>query len=267
MQLIRLLSTKADVVRVLIKRSESASSSSSSSSTPSFSLSSSFCDKSSSTAAEFISTHRRGGSSSSLFGFFKDRTQQSSSPPPPAHAYHGRRRSSFQVLEEASNGDRMYPDTALYLGDVQGKLSYLFCCAYVTILTKKAKFHCRPLDNYASESRPLRNRACTCTFQLPCSDLDTTVTNFQFDQPCYWKIDRVCYYFVTNESYYWSLGWVYLSFYFFLSFLWRIKTAVVTLHNRYERKSSWQRLRRSVVLFLDRFWASCICRVCVHSRT
>lgn len=206
MQLIRLLSTKADVVRVLIKRSESASSSSSSSSTPSFSSSSSFCDKSSSTAAEFIPTHRRGGSSSSLFGFFKDRTQQSSPPPPPAHAYHGRRRSSFQVLEEASNGDRMYPDTALYLGDVQGKLSYLFCCAYVTILTKKAKFHCRPLDNYASESRPLRNRACTCTFQLPCSDLDTTVTNFQFDQPCYWKIDRVCYYFVTNESYYWSLG-------------------------------------------------------------
>lgn len=129
MQLIRLLSTKADVVRVLIKRSESASSSSSSSSTPSFSLSSSFCDKSSSTAAEFIPTHRRGGSSSSLFGFFKDRTQQSSPPPPPAHAYHGRRRSSFQVLEEASNGDRMYPDTALYLGDVQGKLSFLFCCA------------------------------------------------------------------------------------------------------------------------------------------
>ncbi|KAL1927749.1 hypothetical protein VTP01DRAFT_3570 [Rhizomucor pusillus] len=122
MQLIRLLSTKADVVRVLIKRSESASSSSSSSSTPSFSSSSSFCDKSSSTAAEFISTHRRGGSSSSLFGFFKDRTQQSSSPPPPAHAYHGRRRSSFQVLEEASNGDRMYPDTALYLGDVQDHL-------------------------------------------------------------------------------------------------------------------------------------------------
>lgn len=144
---------------------------------------------------------------------------------------------------------------------------FCFVAHNVTILTKKAKFHCRPFDNYASESRPLRNRACTCTFQLPCSDLDTTVTNFQFDQPCYWKIDRVCYYFVTNESYYWSLGWVYLSFYFFLSFLWRIKTAVVTLHNRYERKSSWQRLRRSVVLFLDRFWASCICRVCVHSRT
>lgn len=126
MQLIRLLGTKADVVRVLIKRSEGASSSCSSSPP--------CCDKSNS--ADFVPTHRRGGpSSSSLVGFFKEKAQQhwhqQQSPQQQQHsphAYPGRGRSSFQVIEKSEDtySSRIYPDTALYLGDVQGKFYFVY---------------------------------------------------------------------------------------------------------------------------------------------
>lgn len=112
MQLYRLLASKADVVKALIKRLQESSGNGSDkvgglvdvpSSMPGTMMQHSMMG----------GGHRRGGSSSS-FGFIKDHKGSSNNTT-----------KRHTTTSEEEKGNNTLPDVSLYLGDVQGKCSVL----------------------------------------------------------------------------------------------------------------------------------------------
>ncbi|KAI8142753.1 hypothetical protein BJV82DRAFT_614167 [Fennellomyces sp. T-0311] len=101
MQMHRLLNTKADVVRALIKRLDDTAAASSANISPA---------NSTTTLHEAPASripcyhHRRGGSSSSL-GYIKSPSSR-----------------RYTLDDDEADGDKIFPDVALYLGDVQDHL-------------------------------------------------------------------------------------------------------------------------------------------------